>query len=282
MNASVFSSNDAGILRLVWENQPLEIEYTWLAQERKDRPLVIFLHEGLGSLAMWGNFPYLVCQALGWRGLVYSRPGYGESTPLPAGVLLSPDYLHRQAQGLLPLLLSKLGVDARAQPPWILGHSDGGSIALLYASSHPCAGLVVMAPHINLEPECLAGIQKAQQSYEGGRLRNSLARFHRDPDSTFWGWSRAWLGPEFAKWSIRDVLGAIDCPVLAIQGHQDQYGTLEQVRGIARFASQTRVIELADCGHWPHREQTEFVLRELNGFIQAHTPGSLRPGADLL
>lgn len=268
LNASVFSSNDVGILRLVWEGQPLEIEYAWLAPERKDRPLVIFLHEGLGSVAMWGDFPHLVCQALGWRGFVYSRPGYGKSTPLSAGMVLSPDYLHRQAQDLLPVLLGNLGVDAKVQPPWILGHSDGGSIALLYASSHPCAGLVVMAPHIYLEPECLAGIRKAQQDYEGGRLRTSLSRFHRDPDSIFRGWSRAWLGSAFATWSIRDVLGAIDCPILAIQGDQDQYGTLEQVRGIARFASQTRVIELADCGHWPHREKTESVLRELTEFIQ--------------
>jgi len=269
LHASVFSSNDAGILRLVWENQPLEIEYTWLAPERKDRPLMIFLHEGLGSLAMWENFPYLVCQALGWRGLVYSRPGYGKSTPRPEGVVWAPDYMHRQAQDLLPLLLRKLGVDAKAQPPWILGHSDGGSIALLYASSQPCAGLVLLAPHIYVEPECLTGIQKAQQAYEGGRLRASLARFHQDPDSAFWGWNRAWLAPDFATWSIRDVLGAIACPVLAIQGLQDQYASLEQVHGIARIASQTRVVELDDCEHSPHREQTELVLRELTGFVQA-------------
>jgi len=257
------------MLRLVWEGQPLEIEYAWLASQRKDRPLMVFLHEGLGSLAMWGNFPNLVCQALDCRGLVYSRPGYGKSTPLPAGVVWAPDYLHRQAQDLLPLLLSKLGVDATVQRPWILGHSDGGSMALLYASGHPCSGIVVLAPHIVIEPECLAGIQKAQQAYEGGRLRASLARFHRNSDSTFWGWSRAWLGPEFSTWSICDVLGAIDCPILALQGDQDQYGTLEQIRGIARFASQTRVVELSDCGHWPHREKTELVLREIVNFLQS-------------
>lgn len=266
------------MLRLVWEDQTLEIEYTWLAPQRKDRPLMVFLHEGLGSLAMWEDFPSLVCQALGWRGLVYSRPGYGKSTPRPEGRVWAPDFMHRQAEELLPLLLRKLGVDAKAQPPWILGHSDGGSIALLYASRQPCAGLVLLAPHIDVEPECLAGIQKAQQAYEGGRLRRSLARFHQNPDSAFWGWNRAWLAPEFASWSIRDVLGAIDCPVLAIQGLQDQYATLEQVRGIARCTPQTRVVELADCGHAPHREQTELVLSELMSFIQKQTDSTTAYG----
>lgn len=259
------------MLQLIWEGQPLDIEYTWIAPQRVDRPLMVFLHEGLGSLAMWEDFPSLICQALGWRGLVYSRPGYGNSTPRPEGVVWGPDFMHRQSQDLLPLLLRKLDVDSKAQPPWILGHSDGGSIALLYASSQPCAGLVLLAPHIDVEPECLAGIEKAQQAYESGRLRTSLARYHKDPDSAFWGWNRAWLSPEFASWSIRDVLGAIDCPVLAIQGAQDQYATMEQVRGIARLSAHARVVELANCGHAPHREQTELVMQEIKRFVHAQT-----------
>lgn len=245
-----------------WDDQPLRIEYTWVGSSNPASPLVVFLHEGLGSLSMWRDFPQRMCQATGTRGLVYSRPGYGASSPRAPNAQWAPDYMHRQAHDLLPALLRSLGVDAEQQPLWLFGHSDGGSIALLYAARFPAlvAGLVVLAPHILVEDLSVQGIEAARQAYIHTDLRQRLARHHDDPDSAFWGWNRVWLSPAFRRWNITDELRTITAPILAVQGVDDEYGTLAQIRGIASTLPHTRLLELPACGHSPHRDQPEAVL----------------------
>jgi pimeloyl-ACP methyl ester carboxylesterase len=231
--------------------------------------LVVFLHEGLGSVAMWRDFPQRLCRTLGLRGLVYSRPGYGRSTPRAAEEVWDLDFMHRQAHEVLPALLSALGVDTAAHPPWLFGHSDGGSIALLHAAkfSERVAGAIVLAPHILVEELSVSSIEKARRAYETADLRSRLARYHDDPDSAFWGWNRIWLDPRFRAWSIEAELAGIRCPLLAVQGLDDEYGTLEQIRGIARRVPQTRLLELPDCGHSPHRDQPEALIRAASAFV---------------
>ncbi len=252
-----------------WRGRTVRIEHQWLAPERVAAPLLVFLHEGLGSVSMWRDFPQRLCDAAGCRGLVYSRPGYGRSTPRAAAEAWAVDFLHRQAEEVLPALLRALGVDTQASPPWLLGHSDGGSIALLHAARFPqrVAGLVVLAPHILVEAVSVRSIAQARQAYLGGALRERLARHHDDPDSAFWGWNDIWLHPPFRHWSIEDELAAIRCPLLAVQGVDDEYGTLEQIRGIARRAPQARLLELADCGHSPHRDQPQVLIAAVQAFL---------------
>jgi pimeloyl-ACP methyl ester carboxylesterase len=249
---------------LDWRGHTVQIEHLWIAAERADAPLLVFLHEGLGSVAMWKDFPQRLCQALGLRGLVYSRPGYGASTPRAPDEHWAPDFMHRQAHELLPALLAALGVN---QAPWLFGHSDGASIALLHATRHPVAGLVLLAPHILVEDLSVASIAQVRQAYAEGGLRERLARHHKDVDSAFFGWNNIWLDPAFRAWSIEDEIAAIPCPVLAVQGLDDEYGTLEQVRGIARRLPRARVLELPACGHSPHRDQPEAVIAACQAFM---------------
>jgi pimeloyl-ACP methyl ester carboxylesterase len=256
-----------------WAGRPVRIEHAWIAAERADQPLLVFLHEGLGSVAAWKDFPQRLCDAVGCRGLVYSRPGYGRSTPRAAGEAWSPDFMHRQACEVLPAVLAALGVDPARQALWLYGHSDGGSIALLYAARYPqaLAGAIVAAPHILVEPVSLASIGQARLAYRQTDLRQKLARYHDDPDSAFEGWCGAWLDPRFAAWSIEDEIADIRCPLLALQGLDDEYGTLEQIRGIARRVPGTALLELADCGHSPHRDQPARVIDSVGGFMRQTT-----------
>ena len=247
-----------------WRGRRVRIEHAWLAPERRAAPLMVFLHEGLGSLAMWKDFPQRLCDALGWRGLVYSRPGYGRSTPRAAEDAWGLDFMHRQAHEVLPALLAALQVTT---PPWLFGHSDGGSIALLYAARSQPAGLVVLAPHIKVEDLSVNSIEQARVAYLETDLRQRLAKYHDDPDSAFWGWNGIWLHPPFREWSIEAEIAGIDCPLLAVQGVADEYGTLEQIRGIARQVPQTRLLELPSCGHSPHRDQPEALIAAVQGFV---------------
>ena len=250
-----------------WQGRAVRIEHQWLNANLAEAPLLVFLHEGLGSLAMWRDFPQQLCNALGVRGLVYSRPGYGQSTPRHADERWAPDFMHRQANEVLPALLQALNV---TQAPWLLGHSDGGSIALLYASRHRTAGVMVMAPHIRVEEVSVQSIAKAKAAYENTDLRERLSRYHSDVDSAFWGWNRIWLAPEFRNWSIETELSTLTCPVLAIQGIQDEYGTLAQIRDIQRHVAHTQLLELADRGHAPHRDQPQTLTQACLTFFQSH------------
>lgn len=260
---------------LEFDGEAVRIEHRWLAPGRRERPLMVFLHEGLGSVSAWRDFPDQLVDALGWRGLVYSRPGYGRSTPRPPGRRWAPDFMHRQARTLLPALLEALGVDTAAEPPWLFGHSDGGSIALLHAAAFPgrVAGAVVLAPHILVEDLSVAGIARAREAYLAGGLRERLARHHEDPDSAFWGWNDIWLDPAFRRWSIEQELAAVSCPVLAVQGLDDEYGTLAQIRGIARRCPGTRLLELPACGHAPQRDQPQQVIDAVRRFVREPAGG---------
>jgi pimeloyl-ACP methyl ester carboxylesterase len=250
---------------LTVDGAPLRIEYEWAGRAGADAPVLVFLHEGLGSVAMWRDFPARLCDAAGVRGLVYSRPGYGRSTPRPAGEKWDPDFMHRQARAVLPALLRALDVER----PWLFGHSDGGSIALLYASFFPEAlrGAVVLAPHILVEDISVSSIREARRVYIETDLKQRLGRYHEDPDSAFWGWNDVWLDAAFRDWSIEEEIRAIRCPLLAIQGLDDEYGTLEQVRGIARRVPRAQLLEIPQCGHSPHKDQAEVVIAAVQEFL---------------
>ncbi|HEY0844541.1 MAG TPA: alpha/beta hydrolase [Noviherbaspirillum sp.] len=254
-------------IQIPWKNSSISIEYRWIVPSTADGPVVVFLHEGLGSISMWRDFPEKFCNEHGFRGLVFSRYGYGRSTPRPKDEALPTTYLHEQAWEALPALLSALQIER----PWLFGHSDGGSIALLYAAQFPdrVSGLVVMAPHIFVEDITIDGIRAAREAYLSTDLPARLARHHTDGDSVFWGWNNAWLNPAFRSWNIEAELPKIVCPVLAIQGVGDEYGTLEQIDGIERLAPRARALAVEECGHSPHRDQALIVAREAAGFIRA-------------
>ena len=246
-----------------WNRRPVRIELQWVG---KGTPDLVFLHEGLGSRAMWRDFPPKLCAALGMRGLVYSRPGYGKSTPREPEERWEPDFMHRQAHEVLPALLDALAI---REPVWLYGHSDGGSIALLFAAKFPgrVAGVIAAAPHIMVEPLSVESIEKTRLAYLETDLRDKLARYHDDVDSAFWGWNDIWLHPPFREWSIEREIEAIRAPVLAIQGIDDEYGTLEQIRGIQRRVPHAKLLELPACGHSPHRDQPGAVIRAAVDFV---------------
>ncbi|MGE0796699.1 MAG: alpha/beta fold hydrolase [Lautropia sp.] len=249
------------------------IEHRWLARERADAPLVVFLHEGLGSVSSWRDFPQRLVDAAGCSGLVFSRPGYGRSAREPGDLRWDNGYLHRQALTVVPAVLAALAKssgDSRLARPWLLGHSDGGSIALIIAAQRPgtLAGAIVLAPHIIVEQQSVAGIAAARDAYREGSLRTRLARHHDDPDFTFWRWNDVWLSPPFRAWSIERELPAIRCPLLAIQGTDDAYGTMAQIDGIVARVPGAEAAELADCGHSLHRDQPQRLVDVCAAFLR--------------
>jgi pimeloyl-ACP methyl ester carboxylesterase len=253
-----------------WGGREDSIEYAWIAAERRGKPLLVFLHEGLGSLAMWKDFPGELCAAAGCRGLVFSRAGYGRSSARAAHERWPAAMMHRQAREFLPAFFSALGVHTAQDPAWLFGHSDGASIALIHAATFPdrVAGLIAAAPHIFVEDVTVSSIEQARESYLTSDLRARLARYHADPDSAFWGWNAMWLDPQFRHWNIEDLLGDIRCPVLAVQGHDDEYGTMAQLEGIARHVPQAQLLKLDDCGHSPHRDRPGQVIAAVAAFIR--------------
>jgi pimeloyl-ACP methyl ester carboxylesterase len=223
------------------------------------------LHEGLGSLALWKDFPVQLALATGCRVLVYSRLGYGGSTVLTEP--RKPDYMHAEARVWLPQILAMLDV----RRPFLFGHSDGASIALIHAArpESDVAGLMLLAPHVIVEDLTVSSIAQARVAYETTALPQRLAPYHRDGDATFWGWNRIWLDPAFRDWDIRALLPAIRCPVLAIQGREDEYGTLRQLELLQSLVADTQILVLPDCRHSPHRDQTAAVLAAAGRFVHA-------------
>lgn len=269
MNAttSQFAMLDATVT-----HDALRIEYQWLNAALSAAPLAVFLHEGLGSIAMWREWPQQLCDQLGMRGLVYSRPGYGRSTPRPHDVVWPVDYLAIQAREILPALLDTLGVDAvQRKRMWLIGHSDGGSIALHYAALFPdqLAGAVVVAPHVFVEDISLQGIAQTRTAYEETELRERLSRYHDDVDSAFYGWSDIWSSPAFRTWNMVDALRAIRCPLLAVQGHDDHYGTMAHLDAIAGQVPHAQLAKLDACGHSPHRDAPDALNAAITSFVAA-------------
>ena len=262
-------------VEIPWTGRTVRIETQWVGKQDPAAPLLVFLHEGLGSVDMWRDFPAVLCESVGARGLVYSRPGYGRSSPRPPDEKWRPDFMHRQAREVLPALLSALGIDPQRDALWLFGHSDGGSIALLYAAAFPQSlqGAIVLAPHILVEDVSVRSIEQAREAYRTTDLRQRLARYHDDVDSAFHGWNDIWLDPAFRDWSIEAEIAAIRCPLLAVQGADDEYGTLEQVRGIARRVPGTQLLELPACGHSPHRDQPQALTQAVAAFLRSHARG---------
>lgn len=256
-------------LDVSWGERTLHLELDWVGVAGSAFPTVVFLHEGLGSVSQWKDFPDTFCRAHGFTGLVFSRYGYGKSTPRPHDERWPVDFMHRQAWEVLPTLFAQLGL----MRPWLFGHSDGASIALLHAARHngTVSGVVVLAPHIIVEDITLAGIRAARAAYLDGPLRARLARHHADVDSAFWGWNDAWLDPAFRAWDITAEVAHITVPLLAIQGANDDYGTLAQVDGIRRVAPQTEVVILPGCGHSPQRDAPATVSTLAGRFIVQHS-----------
>lgn len=235
------------------------------AASHTGRAPIVFLHEGLGSVAMWRDWPAQVCDATGRAGLVYSRRGYGNSDPIAevrARGRLAADYMHRHAWEVLPDLLRTLAIDR----PVLLGHSDGGSIALLHASRYRVSACIVMAPHVIVEEVSLRSIEAARDAYEVS-IRERLSRYHANVDVAFWQWNDVWLSAEFRDFDIRADCRQIGAPVLAMQGRDDAYGTLRQIEEIAPTRGPVTLEKFADCGHSPHRDQPERARRLVTDFL---------------
>ncbi len=230
-----------------------EIEYEAIPGRQ---PAIVFLHEGLGSMGLWRDFPGRLCEATGAAGLVWSRHGYGGSEAMARR--RTPDYMHHEALVVLPELLAARGLDDVV----LVGHSDGASIALIAAAVRTSVrGVVAIAPHLFVEERSVESIAAARLRYEGGDLRQRLARHHEDVDATFYGWNDIWLSPEFRDWSIEEYLPAIHCPVLVVQAEDDPYGTTEQVDRIERGAGgPVTTLVLVTGGHAPHAAAPEGVL----------------------
>lgn len=231
-----------------------------------NKPVLVLLHEGLGCLEMWRDFPERLHAETGHPVFVYSRHGYGRSTRKPAPWPLT--YMHEEGLTVLPEVLATAGLDRVI----LVGHSDGASIALVYAGGvdgHRAQSLILMAPHVFNEPVCVASIEQAKVAYEQTSLRERLERYHGDNvDDAFWGWNRAWLDPGFLDWNIEAYLPAVSVPTLLLQGEQDQYGTGKQLEAIQRQLDATVATELIpDCRHSPYIDQPDRVLALIGEYL---------------
>lgn len=242
-----------------------EIEMRTIPSAATGCPPLVFLHEGLGSVGLWRDFPDKVAHRVGAPAIVYSRFGYGRSSGIDGP--RAPDFMHDEALQVLPALLDRLGIES----PILVGHSDGASIALIHAalSERKTTAVVLMAPHVMVEPISVESIARITEVYETTDLKARLSRHHTNVDDAFLGWSRIWLDPRFRAWSLAKEAQALDVPTLLIQGEDDEYGTLAQIDAITDVAKGpvTRLV-LAKCGHSPHRDQEEAVVNAIDAFIR--------------
>ncbi len=245
--------------QVVAAGHALEVQWT-----EGSEPTLVFLHEGLGSIRQWRDFPEKVALATGCRTLVYDRYGYGDSDVL-AEDRVGVDFMHREALEFLPEILSGLKIEK----PVLVGHSDGASIALIHAGAHQVCGVAVLAPHVFVEEHGLKSIKTLNDTFETTGLPERMSKYHRDARKTFHLWADAWLDPAFRDWNIEEYLPGIKCPVLAIQGEDDEFGTMAQLDAIRRqVGGPCELLKLPDCGHSPQKDQPEKVLRAVVGFVK--------------
>jgi pimeloyl-ACP methyl ester carboxylesterase len=241
------------------------LEYRMIGPRPDAAPTLVLLHEGLGCVGLWGDFPDRLQQATSCGVFLYSRAGYGQSGPvtLPRPIT----YMHDEARDVLPKLLEIIGF----RHGLLIGHSDGASIAAIYAGSHQdhrIGGLVLIAPHFFTEDPGIASIAEAKQAYETGNLREKLARWHADVDNTFRGWNSAWLDPDFRKWDITEDLAYIRLPILIVQGADDQYGTVRQIETAQRECyCPVEVTLLPGARHSPQREAPDATMKAITEFV---------------
>jgi pimeloyl-ACP methyl ester carboxylesterase len=240
----------------------VELHYRRLGADFEGPPLV-FLHEGLGSVELWRDFADEVVGRTRRRGLAFSRQGNGWSAPLSSP--RTPDYMHEEGLKTLPAVLEAL----LGTPPILIGHSDGASIAIVYAGAgNPVKGLVLIAPHVFAEEEGLRAIRAIRRRFAQGDLVERMAKYHVDPESTFHGWADVWLSPEFRSWNIEEYLPGVDCPTLVVQGSDDQYGTMQQLVAIdAGLQTPARRLVVESAGHSPHLTNPGLVTDEVVDFI---------------
>ncbi len=244
------------------------IEAQFIEGQNAGAPVLVFLHEGLGSLALWKRFPRDLAALTGCGALVYSRYGNGFSEVLAAD--RSASYMHDEGTGALDSLLDRFDVRKAV----LVGHSDGASIALIHAGQTPerVSALVALAPHTFVEDVSVASIARAKVLYERGALRERLARYHCDVDRTFYGWNDIWLSDRFRAWNIRKYVRCIDAPMFVVQGALDEYGTHAQLDAIASDAQgPVDTLYLANCGHAPHRDRAGLVLAAIAAFVKSAT-----------
>lgn len=239
------------------------IECRRIGSARPSAPALVFLHEGLGSVRMWRDFPDRLCAALGLPGVVYSRLGYGASDPLPGP--RDWRFMHEEAIAALPPLLRACEIDR----PVLFGHSDGASIALIHAGAFPEVprAVVALAPHLFVEPVCIESIAGIVRDYGQTDLRKRLARHHEDVEGAFHGWTDVWLSDDFASWNIEAEVASSRCPILAVQGEDDQYGTMRQIERIAELRPGTRLLKLPACRHSPQIDRPDDVIAATAAFL---------------
>lgn len=239
------------------------LETLWIEPADKHRPTIVMLHEGLGSVALWKDFPQRLASRTGSGILAYSRYGHGNSDRLLEKRPV--EFMHREGEVVLPELLEKLSM----AKPILLGHSDGGSISLIFAGKYPDRprALILEAPHVFVEDLSVASITQAKAAYLTTELPQKLGRYHQHVDATFWGWNDIWLDPQFRSWNIEEHLPAIRCPILCLQGEEDEYGTNAQVKAIRARVPATEIVMLPNCKHSAHRDQQEPTLERMAGFV---------------
>lgn len=240
----------------------VELEARWVGPARDGGPVLVFLHEGLGSITQWRDAPAAIAEATGRPALIYARQGYGRSTPVAVPRPLT--YMHDEA-ARLPAVLAAAGIEEAI----LIGHSDGASIAVIAAGAGHVAprGIVLIAPHVFVEDVSVESIARAADAYRTGDLRARLARHHADVDGAFWGWNHAWLDPAFRAWNLEAYLPRITAPILVVQGEHDEYGTAAQVEAIARGAGgPVEVAWVPAAGHAPFRDAPARVVERISAF----------------
>ncbi|MEM6902725.1 MAG: alpha/beta hydrolase [Pseudomonadota bacterium] len=248
----------------------VELEFRSIPASERWAPTIIFLHEGLGSAGLWRDFPDRLCAASGCGGLVYSRHGHGYSTSLPRDdkdeVAPDAEYLKREADDVLPAVMTARGIDRAI----LMGHSDGATIALMMAATNPdrVQGCIVEAPHVMVEDETIKGIRRAARAYASGDLRDGLSKYHADPEGIFQRWYKTWTHPAFKAWNMINRLPMIGCPVLGIQGEEDQYGSFAQLTTIRDgIQGHAEMMGLKRCNHTPHAEYPDLVIESIIKFL---------------